>query len=208
MGRHCADCQSWCDPDDFSGNQWRKGPGLSRCYDCVQGDFRECSECGKNKTSSNYSNNQWSRGAGSSRCMSCVNRVYECEHCGREFRGYNQLKMHMQVHRQRNISCPICGDTRFASGANAVQHVESGYCRSCGGADYARQKIYEFASSKREMQPFLNGIPRLTYGGQLVDDVPDFPYCCRPCNRGFRQLSQLLQHNDQKHGFNLALTQY
>ena len=31
MGRDCADCDLWCERGDFSSNQWRKGPGSSRC---------------------------------------------------------------------------------------------------------------------------------------------------------------------------------
>lgn len=58
--------------------------------------------------------------------------------------------MHLQVHRPRNDACPICGDRRFRSGANAVQHVESGYCSGCYSTDgdNDRQQIYNFARSQ------------------------------------------------------------
>lgn len=107
--------------------------------------------------------------------------------------------MHMQVHRPRNVACPICGEQRFRSGANAVQHVESGYCTGCRGQDNARQQIYEYARRQSSMQPFLNGTPMLTYGDNY-SSVPDLPYQCQQCAKSFRQLSQLLQHQDQKHG--------
>ena len=113
--------------------------------------------------------------------------------------------MHMQVHRPRNVACPVCGDQKFRSGANAVQHVESGYCRGCRGQEQARDQIYRFASSKKTMQPYLNGTPLLTNGSD--GGTPDFPYSCQQCSKQFRQLSQLMQHQDQKHG-NLRMLGY
>jgi len=105
----------------------------------------------------------------------------------------------MQVHRPKNVACPVCGDARFSSGANAVQHVESGYCRGCKGKDFARQQIYEYAATKRQMNPYMTNVPMLTNGNQAYGGVPDFPYTCQECNKSFRQLSQLMQHQDNKH---------
>lgn len=163
---------------------------------------RYCSECNEWRVCSEFSRNQWRKGDGCSRCNTCVSgfRKFQCGECYREFNTQNQLNMHMQVHRPRNVACPICGEQRFRSGANAVQHVESGYCSGCyGSQDYARQQIYQFAQRQSGMQPFLNGTPMLTNGG-YNNSVPDFPYQCPECARSFRQLSQLLQHQDQKHG--------
>lgn len=87
---------------------------------------------------------------------------------------------------------------RFRSGANAVQHVESGYCSGCLGQDNARRQIYDFARSKRGMGKYMDETPLLTYDGSN-GGVPDFPYRCRECSKSFRQLSQLMQHQDQKH---------
>ena len=144
------------------------------------------------------------KGDGCSRCRNCVEGNYptfECHECGRNFGDQNQLNMHMQVHRRRDVACPVCGDVRFKSGANAVQHVESGFCRGCKGQDNARQQIYNYAVKQRGMAPYLSNQPQLTYGGwQPSDDVPDFPYHCPECAKSFAALSQLLQHQDQKHG--------
>mmetsp|Transcript_35834 Transcript_35834/g.75460 ORF Transcript_35834/g.75460 Transcript_35834/m.75460 type:complete len:175 (+) Transcript_35834:178-702(+) len=166
MGRYCSDCGDWCSNSMFSGNQWRKGDGYSRCKDCVSGGYQHQS--------------------------------YQCGECYREFDSQNELNMHMQVHRPRNVACPVCGERRFRSGANAVQHVESGYCSGCRGRDNARRQIYDFARSRRGMQPFLSGTPLLTNGGRN-GGVPEFPYQCPQCVKSFRHLSQLLQHQDQKH---------
>jgi DNA-directed RNA polymerase subunit RPC12/RpoP len=167
MGRYCSDCGDWCDRGYFSHNQWRKGDGLSRCYDCVEGRS---------------------------------NQVYTCGTCNRSFNTENELNMHMQVHRPRNVACPVCGERRFRSGANAVQHVESGYCSGCRGQENARDHIYRYAASQRGMQPYLTNTPLLTNGTMDYGPTPDYPYCCQICNKYFRQASQLLQHNDQKHG--------
>ncbi len=169
MGRYCSECDEWCSCKQFSRNQWDKGDGYSRCKSCVGG---------------------WAQ-------PQQIN--FQCGECYRQFNSQNELNMHMQVHRPRNVACPICGEQRFRSGANAVQHVESGYCSGCRGQDNARQQIYEYARRQSGMQPFLNGTPMLTYGDNY-SSVPDFPYQCRECAKSFRQLSQLLQHQDQKHG--------
>lgn len=149
-----------------------------------------------------YSNNQWSKGEGSSRCTDCVRDdifytpEYECKECGRELNNQNELNMHMQVHRPRQVRCPVCGDTRFKSPANAVQHVESGGCRGCLGRDNARRQIYDYVQRNAGgNNPLLTDGGNYSYGGS----VPDFPYQCQECAKSFRNLSQLMQHMDNKH---------
>ncbi|KAL7531321.1 hypothetical protein ACHAXR_003977 [Thalassiosira sp. AJA248-18] len=171
MGRSCSECGNWCTNSSFSRNQWMKGDGYSRCKDCVSG----------------YSQQEYSAPI-----------TYQCGQCYRNFNSQNELNMHMQVHRPRTVSCPICGEQRFRTGANAVQHVESGHCSGCRGQDNARRQIYEYARRQQSMKPFLNGTPLLTNGG-YNDGVPDFPYQCPQCAKSFRHASQLMQHQDQKH---------
>ena len=173
---------------------------------------RRCAGCDEMYPKNLYSNNQWSKGRGYSRCVYCANS-YQCKECGRTFQNQNNLNMHMQTHRPKNKSCPICGVQKFRSGANIVQHVESGYCQCCpGGKQRARKEIYKFVYQKRPMRPYLtNDVPLLTYGYGSDDDddvnVPDYPYYCPECNKYFRQLSQLLQHQDQKHNYNMRVPQ-
>ena len=166
MGRRCSECECARHSHEFSGNQWRKGPGCSRCKYCVDG----------------------------------CNPSFQCQECNRCFENQNNLNMHMQVHRPRSVACPICGDTRFKSGANAVQHVESGYCSGCRGQDNAREQIYKFASKKQQMNRYLTQVPMITNGYDNHGSVPDFPYQCPECAKSFCHLSQLMQHQDQKHG--------
>lgn len=185
MGRECASCDQWLSNSNFSRNQWLKGPGYSKCKSCVGG-------------SQSY-------GQAASYTPSVS---YQCQECYREFNSDNELQMHMQVHRPRNVACPVCGDKRFRSSANAVQHVESGYCTGCQGKDNARLQIYQFASKSGQMNQYLSETPMLTYGGNNNNnDVPDYPYKCRQCNVSYRQLSQLMQHQDNKHNNN-RLTYY
>jgi hypothetical protein len=160
---------------------------------------RRCSQCRSWKCDDDYSNNQWYKGKGISRCRSCV-AGYVCQECYHSFDNPNELKMHMQVHLPRNVVCPSCGQGGFRSGANAVQHVESGYCTGCPGKSNARQRIYQLASSQKFMRPYITNVTRLTNGDYKDNEVPVFPYQCRDCNRFFKQCSQLLQHNDNKHG--------
>lgn len=79
-----------------------------------------------------------------------------------------------------------------------MQHIESGYCSGCRGKDNARQQIYELAQRLRGMRQFMNDTPMLTWDGSN-NGVPETPYCCKQCNKSFHQLSQLMQHQDQKH---------
>lgn len=150
------------------------------------------------------------KGEGNSRCKFCVNNTlstahqppppsFRCVECNREFNNQNELIMHMQVHRPRAVTCILCGERSFKSAANMVQHVESGYCTACKGSDNARQQIYGFANSQRGMQPYMTNTPLLTNGGNNYQGVPDLPYKCQECTKSFRQLSQLLQHMDNKH---------
>ena len=76
------------------------------------------------------------------------------------------LKMHIQVHEPRTVSCPVCGDQRFRSTTNAVQHVESGSCRGCKGKENARQQIFKFISNKqvRNVQLKCEYTPTITPG--------------------------------------------
>jgi hypothetical protein len=166
---------------------------------------RECAQCQYDEPRHKYSRNQWLKGEGISRCFDCVG--YPCSQCQRLFSTQNELNMHMQVHRERTVSCPVCGITKFKSGANAVQHVESGYCPCCpGGREEARVAIYKFAAKQRQMHRFMTDIPRLTYNGEPTKKIPDFPYHCQNCQVRFRNLSQLLQHQDNKHNTPLLLT--
>eukprot|EP00729_Bicosta_minor_P013452 gene13452-19883_t len=154
MGRHCRDCEEWCDYGDFSNNQWRKGEGSSRCQDCVAGSQQT-----------------------------------------------NELTMHMQTHRPRNTACPVCGEIRFASAANAVAHVESGSCSGCRGTrNQAASHIYRFAQQHAPGTLHRSQM-MLENGGS--ESMPDEPYGCRQCGRTFRQLSSMMQHSQDAHGSGL-----
>jgi len=237
MGRDCADCDAWCDRDEFSNNQWRKGVGRSRCEECVEQGRpqqswspptvgRVCVDCDEWRDVDEFSNNQWRKGEHSSRCTECVDQGLTqhsawCDVCDRGFTSQNNLQMHMQthedvwcrecdrvfstpnskrqhmqVHLPRNVACPICGDVRFKSATNAVQHVETGGCPGCPGADNARNAIYGFV--RQRGGHLLAQAPMLEYGGRTAT-APALPYECQFCTRAFRQLSSMMQHQAAAH---------
>ena len=120
----------------------------------------------------------------------------------------------MQTHNPRNVPCPVCGEQRFRSATNAVQHVESGACSGCRGRDNARQRIYEFIGNVQVgnkmfniltcslmfiylqgSQGMLANPPALEYNcGTRTGAVPDIPYKCQACGKKYKQVSSLMQH--------------
>ena len=120
--------------------------------------------------------------------------ISRCDYCGREFQSENSLAQHMKTHRPKNVSCPICGEQRIGSAANAVAHVESGYCSGCRGQDEARRQIYQYVSGHA---PNLC-VPMLENGGHS-DQVPNSPYKCTYCGKQFGQLSSQMNHEQDVH---------
>ena len=158
----CSQCRYSCEKSEFSSNQWRKGDGLGRCIDCVEG-----AQCD----------------------------LPTCPQCRREFRTEHDLTQHMKVHRSRDVACPVCGDRRFASGANAVAHVESGFCTGCRGKDNARAAIHGFVAHNA---PHLRN-KMIGYDGNYSSDVPDLPYACTYCRKAFGSLSSMMNHEEDVH---------
>jgi DNA-directed RNA polymerase subunit RPC12/RpoP len=213
--RHCSECGSWCDADEFSNNQWRRGPGASRCIECVDRTEQpvECDVCARWLTSDNALAQHMKTHP---ECQYCDERFYShahladhvnsahnvCPTCGRDFRSPNGLFQHQKSHAPRNVSCPICGEQRFRNAANAVAHVESGYCAGCLGKDHARAQIHQFVThnAPRLCVPAIeNG-----YGG---GGVPDRPYRCTDCGKTFASLSAQMNHEGDVHGNNRRLQQ-
>ncbi len=94
-----------------------------------------------------------------------------CTTCDRRFRNANELEMHMQTHRPRNVACPLCGEQRFRSGANVVQHVEEGGCTKCSlNKQIARQLVYNYVQNNASARHLVSGAPRLEYGGRFDAD--------------------------------------
>ena len=49
-----------------------------------------------------------------------------------------------QSHEVRAIECPLChrNDRRYRTAADAMAHIESGFCASCKGESNAQQQIF------------------------------------------------------------------
>lgn len=253
--RVCSECGYRCSPDEFSNNQWRKGPGVSRCMDCVERTEHpvECSVCLNWYSSDNalaqhmkthpiceYCDEQFfsrevledhldeyhnicdvcnrdfrtPNGLNQHRqihpeCDYCDERFMTradvldhmdahhniCQICGRDFQSQNDLFQHSKTHLPRTVSCPLCGEKKFKSGANAVSHVESGYCTACRGQETALRQIHRYVSRNA---PQLC-TPMLEYGSRC-SGVPDQPYRCTYCNKSFRLLSAQMNHENDVHG--------
>lgn len=194
-GRYCQDCQEWCDSDEFSMNQWRKGNGTSRCYSCVNATQQTvyCSHgCGAFSSDNALAMHMRSH------------RDARCSECDRNFGNgpgaSNQLQMHLQTHVARQVPCPVCGDRYFRTSANAVSHVESGSCSGCRGVENASQQIYRF--TQMSAPHLIGGQRMLEYGG---GSMPPNPYQCQYCDRSFKQLSAMMQHSQMKHSSGLAI---
>jgi DNA-directed RNA polymerase subunit RPC12/RpoP len=142
-------------------------------------------------------------GAACTRCLSNPVPSYQCTTCYRLFNTESNLLHHMQVHRPKNLSCPVCGDCRFASASNAVAHVETGHCAGCTGKDNARLQIYQFVQSRA---PFMC-IPQIGYdfGVGNAEGIPDKPYRCSVCAKKFGQLSSLMNHKTAAHTVSVPL---
>ncbi len=94
-------------------------------------------------------------------CKDCERNCPICVEYGREFQGrsivdsLNQLKMHRISHKPRTVVCQVCRseEKKFRSGADAVLHVESGFCPGCMGRENAERQLYDFV---RRQAPSLD----------------------------------------------------
>lgn len=100
----------------------------------------------------------------------------------------------MKVHIPKDVQCPVCKQKSFSRGADAVAHVESGYCSGCRGKSQARQQIHDFVG--RNAGQLL--VPQIE-NGHGDGATPDYPYRCRHCSKMFRNLSSLMNHEEDKH---------
>jgi Zn-finger nucleic acid-binding protein len=110
------------------------------------------------------------------------------------------MEQHQQVHKPKNHSCPLCGVQRFRSQANAVQHVEAGACPNCPGREAARNGVYNFVARNQETRHMLSSQPQLEYTGSGASyDIPERPYKCNLCERNFKDLGGMMQHQEYAH---------
>jgi hypothetical protein len=137
-------------------------------------------------------------------CKDCDRDVPRCTTCSREFCGrnfrdsLNQLKMHLQTHLPKKVTCPVCNSKQFRSGADAVLHLESGYCDGCRGKGNALKLIERFVSS--EAPHLISHRGMIKDGSDSDYESEEVTYPCRYCGREFMRLSSLMQHESGKHG--------
>jgi len=78
--RVCSGCGDNCESDEFTGEEWSRGSGLSRCVECVHGN-RVCAACRAILATDQFTDSQWSKGRGKSRCTECVVGDRVCAEC-------------------------------------------------------------------------------------------------------------------------------
>lgn len=202
MYRECSQCYRNLDSDDFSTNQWMKAVGVSRCLDCVSSSQQSvrCDICYNWYTGTNSLMQHMRTHPSCEYCDQSFlsnsdlnshknNDHHFCAICDRIFSSANGLFQHNKTHVPRTVSCPICGVQKFRNAANAVAHVESGYCNGCRGKDNARNQIYQFVSKNA---PGLR-VPMIE-NGQGISGVPERPYKCTRCEKCFTTLSAQMSH--------------
>lgn len=182
---NCARCDDYCERHEYSANQWKKVEGEAICKSCVEYMQRDvqCDFCERWFDSENSLN------------MHMETHIHRCGTCNRGFYDLNQLRQHEKVHRPKTVKCPLCGEQRFGSAANAVAHVESGYCSGCRGKSNARSQIYNFVSHHAASlrAPMIGN-------GDGDRGVPDRPYRCTYCSKTFTMLSAQMNHECDVHG--------
>lgn len=154
--------------------------------------FFECSEC--------------SRSFGTERSLQQhVNAKHpprnQCGYCDKSFNTRQALEQHMNAKHPSIVRCPACGETRFRSLTNAIQHLESGACPNCRGKENARGQVHQ------AIRPHLQQTGQLLLSeGDVARDssrqqhqLDEFPYKCNRCTRKFRELNHLMQHMSAKH---------
>lgn len=191
-------CGRWGEREHFTKTQWAKGERRGRCEDCTERASPyvkyDCTQCSRSFDTQNNLNMH----------MITHRPKHQCYECGRAFDSANELRQHGQVHLERNVACPLCGEVRFRSVTNAVAHVESGSCQACQGADNARRNIYDYMSSNATGRRFLSDTLAIDNGSGRAPP-PDRPYQCNldDCGRSgrtFVNLSALMAHQADKHG--------
>ena len=98
-----------------------------------------------------------------------------------------------------------------------MQHVEAGACPNCPGREAARNGVYNFVARNQvrslttgqgpiwsvfiptkdyqETRHMLSSQPQLEYTGSGASyDIPERPYKCNLCERNFKDLGGMMQH--------------
>jgi len=195
-----------CDRVFEKSRNWRANDNSMRQH--LQTHYKSCPECGLEFMSRTGSKDSL-RAAVEKHIAARHDMSATCPTCHRVFDYFNNkranrnsMEEHMQVHKPKTVSCPVCGDQRFRSATNAVQHVESGACPNCPGRDTARKAIHGFIAGHQETRHMLVSRPQLQYNGSGAPGygpVPDRPYNCGHCQKTFKDLSSKMQHEERSH---------
>jgi len=177
------------------GNKAARDCDYGLCGQCC--DYRNCSrhgfdltceECG-NPASEDCDYQRCRLHCGQADCPRHGSDI-NCSVCSRYFWNQNALDQHMQTHRPRNVGCPMCGARRFRSGAGVAQHIEGGWCSECGSQGRSMTRDFVRRNAPHLFQRALED------GNAGNSEDEDFE--CRYCQRTFRTVGGLMQHQESR----------
>ncbi|KAK4112878.1 hypothetical protein N656DRAFT_731338 [Canariomyces notabilis] len=123
---------------------------------------------------------------------------YYCADCDRNFRNYNNLKMHLQsrIHRGEQMACPFCKRC-FTTSTGVAHHLESSACPNAPHIN--RDTVYQVIRSRDPHGAISKKL--LTWQGSDQTRYEatgrswnGCAYECYFCHREFGKLQSLTQH--------------
>jgi C2H2-type zinc finger/Zinc-finger of C2H2 type len=135
--------------------------------------------------------------------------AFECGVCGQSFASRLALQQH-RVAKNDGLNnnvlniyrCCYCERT-FATPPALMQHLAAKHNLSLGDKPNDRYQVYPaispHISSHGEPQWLLAGSTVGRVPNNAGDELEEFPYSCDGCERKFRELKDLLQHNAATH---------
>merc|ERR1719273_1825463 len=132
-----------------------------------------------------------------------------CEICARSFQTKQYLRVHMRVHRDRDIKCTLCDKAfRWESGLKshmAAEHSQLGQLYNC---EFCGKQFKDKGNLKSHMAAEHSQLAQLyncEFCGKQFEDKGNWkshrythldhkPHSCSKCGRGFIRKDMLLTH--------------
>jgi len=135
-----------------------------------------------------------------------------CDHCGRNFRDSNALRLHSKIHGEKTFQCQYC-DKKFFSKTSlntheSAKHTKKGhrFCDTCGESFSTGRGLESHMKAAHDIenrfQCKLCQRYFLTEDGFKAHEAQQAckSYYCAPCDRYFTCMSKLRKH-EQNHSW-------
>ena len=129
-----------------------------------------------------------------------------CDHCGRNFRDSNALRLHAKIHGEKTFQCEFC-DKKFYTKTSlntheAAKHTTKGhrFCDNCGESFPTGRALESHMKAKHDIenrfQCKLCKKYYLTEEGLKAHEAQEAckEFYCEPCDRYFTCTSELKKH--------------